>query len=52
MRLAEGDRVVAISAFRAGLADDLGSDDNGGPEAGPGVGGPAGAPRGTPGLVP
>ncbi len=53
MRLAEGDRVVAISAFRAGLADDLGSDDNGGPEAGPGAGGgPAGSPRGTPGLVP
>src|SRR4029078_4081676 len=52
MRMNEGDRVVAISAFRAGLADHLGSDDNGGPEAGPGVGGPAGAPRGTPGLVP
>ena len=53
MRLAEGDRVVAISAFRAGLADDLGSDDNGGPEAGPDAGGgPAGSPRVTPGLVP
>jgi DNA gyrase subunit A len=53
MRMNEGDRVVAISAFRAGLADDLGSDDNGGPEAGPGAGGgPAGSPRVTPGLVP
>ncbi|HYN68681.1 MAG TPA: DNA gyrase subunit A [Candidatus Eisenbacteria bacterium] len=53
MRMNEGDRVVAISAFRAGLAEDLGSDDNGGPEAGPGAGGgPAGSPRATPGLAP
>jgi DNA gyrase subunit A len=41
MRMNEGDRVVAISAFRAGLAEDADSDDNDGPEAGPGTGGPA-----------
>jgi hypothetical protein len=31
MRLAEGDRVVAISAFRQGLADHDGMGDDGGP---------------------
>jgi DNA gyrase subunit A len=44
MRLAEGDRVVAISAFRAGLADPDGIGDNGAPEpggVGPGTGGGA-----------
>jgi DNA gyrase subunit A len=38
MRLAEGDRVVAISAFRAGLAEQESIGDNGepsGPDAGP-----------------
>jgi DNA gyrase subunit A len=35
MRLAEGDRVVGIAAFRPGLADQGGIDDNGDPEAGP-----------------
>jgi DNA gyrase subunit A len=39
MRLAEGDRVVAISAFRAGLAEQDAIGDNGDPE--PGGGGPA-----------
>jgi DNA gyrase subunit A len=39
MRLAEGDRVVAIAAFRAGLAEREGMGDNGDPE--PGGGGPA-----------
>ncbi len=33
MRLAEGDRVVAIAAFRAGLAEGRGIGDNGAPEA-------------------
>jgi DNA gyrase subunit A len=37
MRLAEGDRVVAIAAFRAGLAEQGGMGDNDGPEPG-GVG--------------
>ena len=37
MRLAEGDRVVAIAAFRAGLAEQGGIEDNDGPEPG-GVG--------------
>jgi DNA gyrase subunit A len=37
MRLAEGDRVVAIAAFRAGLAEQGAIGDNGGPEPG-GVG--------------
>jgi DNA gyrase subunit A len=37
MRMNEGDRVVAISAFRAGLADPDGIGDNGAPEPG-GVG--------------
>jgi DNA gyrase subunit A len=32
MRLAEGDRVVAIAAFRSGLAEGDGIEDNGGPE--------------------
>jgi DNA gyrase subunit A len=32
MRLAEGDRVVAIAAFRAGLADRQGIGDNGAPD--------------------
>jgi DNA gyrase subunit A len=44
MRMNEGDRVVAISAFRKGLAEARANDDNGDPEAG--AGGPAG---GTPG---
>ena len=39
MRLAEGDRVVAIAAFRAGLAEQGAIGDNGGPE--PGGDGPA-----------
>jgi DNA gyrase subunit A len=41
MRLAEGDRVVAIAAFRAGLAERGGMEDNGGPDGdagGPGTG--------------
>ena len=44
MRLAEGDRVVAIAAFRAGLAerDGMGDDDDPAPE-GPAPAGPAGA---------
>ncbi|MFL5726548.1 MAG: DNA gyrase subunit A [Chloroflexota bacterium] len=44
MRLAEGDRVVAIAAFRAGLADQAGIEDNDAPEpggAGPDAGGGA-----------
>jgi DNA gyrase subunit A len=43
MRMNEGDRVVAISAFRAGLAEPTGIDDNGAPEpgVGPGEGGGA-----------
>jgi DNA gyrase subunit A len=41
MRLAEGDRVVAIAAFRAGLADRDGIGDNDSPEPG-GVGPDAG----------
>ena len=44
MRLAEGDRVVAIAAFRAGLAEQGGIDDNDAPEpggVGPGAGGGA-----------
>jgi DNA gyrase subunit A len=39
MRMNEGDRVVAISAFRAGLADRDGIEDNDAPE--PGGSGPA-----------
>jgi DNA gyrase subunit A len=39
MRMNEGDRVVAISAFRAGLAEQGGIGDNDAPE--PGGGGPA-----------
>ncbi len=35
MRMNEGDRVVAISAFRAGLAEPGVIGDNGGPDAGP-----------------
>jgi DNA gyrase subunit A len=38
MRLAEGDRVVAIAAFRAGLAERGGIGDNGDPDTTPGVG--------------
>ena len=34
MRLAEGDRVVAIAAFRAGLADRAGMGDDDGPATG------------------
>jgi DNA gyrase subunit A len=34
MRLAEGDRVVAIAAFRSGLAERDGIEDNGAPEPG------------------
>jgi DNA gyrase subunit A len=41
MRLAEGDRVVAIAAFRPGLADRNGIGDNGAPETAP-EGEPAG----------
>jgi DNA gyrase subunit A len=44
MRLAEGDRVVAIAAFRAGLADREGIGDDGAPEPGaPTPAGPGGA---------
>jgi DNA gyrase subunit A len=44
MRLAEGDRVAAISAFRPGLADRDGMGDDGdAPEGGPGQSGPGGA---------
>jgi DNA gyrase subunit A len=44
MRLAEGDRVVAIAAFRAGLADREGIGDDGAPEPGaPNPAGPGGA---------
>src|SRR5215210_2478734 len=44
MRLAEGDRVVAIAAFRAGLADRNGIGDNGAPdEQAPGPGNGPGA---------
>jgi DNA gyrase subunit A len=39
MRLAEGDRVVAIAAFRAGLAERAGMGDNDGPDGGD-AGGP------------
>ena len=43
MRLAEGDRVVAIAAFRAGLADTDAMGDDDAPEAGgPGQAGPDG----------
>jgi DNA gyrase subunit A len=43
MRLAEGDRVVAIAAFRAGLAERNGIGDNGDPDTTSGVGpGPEG----------
>jgi hypothetical protein len=35
MRLADGDRVVAIAAFRAGLADQEAIDDNEPPGDGP-----------------
>ena len=42
MRLAEGDRVVAIAAFRAGLAERGGIGDNDSPEPG-GVGPDAGS---------
>jgi DNA gyrase subunit A len=38
MRLADGDRVVAIAAFRAGLADRDGIGDNDDPDTSPGVG--------------
>jgi hypothetical protein len=38
----EGDRVVAISAFQAGLAEQGAIEDNGGPE--PGGNGPASGP--------
>jgi hypothetical protein len=38
MRMNEGDRVVAISAFQAGLAERDGIEDNDAPE--PGVNGP------------
>src|SRR5262245_31554543 len=51
MRLAEGDRVVAIAAFRAGLADRDAIGDNDSPEpggAGPDAGGGARARRGQP----
>jgi len=41
MRLAEGDRVVAIAAFREGLAERDGLDDNDGPDGTPPTGTPA-----------
>ncbi len=41
MRLAEGDRVVAIAAFREGLAERDGIDDNDGPTGAPSTGTPA-----------
>ena len=41
MRLAEGDRVVAIAAFREGLAERDGVDDNDGPTGSPPTGTPA-----------
>ncbi len=41
MRLAEGDRVVAIAAFREGLAERDGVDDNDGPDGAPPTGSPA-----------
>jgi DNA gyrase subunit A len=41
MRLAEGDRVVAIAAFREGLAEQDGVDDNDGPAGAPPTGTPA-----------
>jgi DNA gyrase subunit A len=42
MRLAEGDRVVGIAAFRPGLAERNGIGDNGAPDAGPDAdGGPS-----------
>ncbi len=40
MRLAEGDRVVAIAAFREGLAEQDGVDDNDGPAGAPPTGTP------------
>jgi DNA gyrase subunit A len=43
MRLAEGDRVAAIAAFRPGLAERDGMGDDGGPTSGgPGQAGPGG----------
>ena len=43
MRLAEGDRVAAIAAFRPGLAERDGMGDDGDPESGgPGQAGPSG----------
>ena len=50
MRLAEGDRVVAIAAFRAGLAEARGIGDNDAPEAAgstPPGGGPQGGAAGS-----
>ena len=47
MRLNEGDRVVGIAAFRAGLADRGAIGDNGGPGGGP-DGGPDGGRGGAP----
>ncbi len=46
MRLNEGDRVVGIAAFRAGLADRGAIGDNGGPDGGP-DGAPAGGAGGS-----
>ena len=44
MRLAEGDKVVAIAAFRAGLAEQEGIDDNDAPAGGdPPAGGDGGS---------
>jgi len=48
MRLAEGDRVVAIAAFRAGLAEGRGIDDNDDPEAEAGTTPPGDRPRSGP----
>jgi DNA gyrase subunit A len=44
MRLAEGDKVVAIAAFRAGLAEHEGIDDNDAPDGGQPPAGGGGAP--------
>ena len=43
MRLAEGDRVAAIAAFRAGLAERDGMGDDGAPDGRPGQADPSGA---------
>ena len=56
MRLAEGDRVVAIAAFRAGLAEQGPNGDNDDPTGdepdGPAPAGPGGGPAGDDGSAP